>query len=112
MSKNGIYGIDLGTTNSCIALVDPITGKPEMRSKDAASLITPSAVYFERDNPEPVVGREAKRWARISPKLVCLEVKRSGLHLHFQSARGVPFPVALIILNPKREGGNAVQIAR
>ncbi len=72
----GIYGIDLGTTNSCIALVNRATDKSEVRPNSTGELTTPSAVYFEKDNPEPVVGKEAKRWARIAPSRVCLEVKR------------------------------------
>jgi len=37
---------------------------------------TPSVVYFEEDNPDPVVGKEAQNWAKIAPSLVCSTVKR------------------------------------
>ena len=75
-SVKGIYGIDLGTTNSCVALVNEATGKPEVKPNFEGKPITPSVVYFEKNAPEPVIGEEARRWARLAPSLVCSEVKR------------------------------------
>ena len=52
------YGIDLGTTNSCLAYVDD-TGRPVVVKSAVGEDTTPSVVYFE--SPENVVvGRQAK----------------------------------------------------
>ena len=69
------FGIDLGTTYSCIAYVD---------DDDRASLIpnsldeftTPSVVYYEAPG-RVLVGRDAKGYAKLSPDLVVSLVKRS-----------------------------------
>src|ERR1700757_3570394 len=75
-NKGLIYGIDLGTTFSCIAAVNDATDMPEVKPNCAGDLTTPSVVYFESGNPEPVVGKEAKRWAHVQPDRVFSEVKR------------------------------------
>lgn len=75
-NDNPIYGIDLGTTNSCICLVNERTNEAEVKSNFEGNDLTPSAVYFEKDNPEPIIGLEAKRWAKVAPSLVCTNVKR------------------------------------
>ena len=60
------YGIDLGTTNSCIAYVDE-TGRPVVLKSAIGEDTTPSVVYFE--SPENVVvGRQAKDSARARPQ--------------------------------------------
>ena len=52
------YGIDLGTTNSCIAYVDR-TGRPTILKSAIGEETTPSVVYFESPD-NVVVGRQAK----------------------------------------------------
>jgi molecular chaperone DnaK (HSP70) len=69
-----IFGIDLGTTYSCIAYVDEM-GKPVIASNFEGDLTTPSAVHFE--SPENiVVGKEAKNAAKLFPDRVVEFVKR------------------------------------
>ncbi len=55
-----VYGIDLGTTYSCIAVVDEY-GKPVVIKNYAGENITPSVVQF--DGANRVVGTEAKNVA-------------------------------------------------
>lgn len=70
--KEKVVGIDLGTTNSCIALVR--TGQPEVLLNTEGERITPSAVAFT-DN-EILVGQLAKRQAILNPTRTVLSVKR------------------------------------
>jgi molecular chaperone DnaK len=69
-----VFGIDLGTTYSCIAHVDRF-GRPEVLGNLDGELTTPSVVLFDSDT-DYVVGRQAKRQARISPDHVVALVKR------------------------------------
>src|SRR5215212_999300 len=55
-------GIDLGTTNSVVAYRNAY-GRPEVIPNREGQTITPSVVYFGTD--PPVVGQEAKEWARL-----------------------------------------------
>jgi molecular chaperone DnaK (HSP70) len=55
-------GIDLGTTNSAVAYRNAY-GRPEVIANRDGQNITPSVVYFGTD--PPVVGQEAKEWARL-----------------------------------------------
>ena len=55
-------GIDLGTTNSAVAYRNSY-GRPEVIANREGQNITPSVVYFGSE--PPVVGQEAKEWARL-----------------------------------------------
>src|ERR1700736_5693572 len=71
MSK--IIGIDLGTTNSCVAVVDVTT--PQVIPNREGSRTTPSIVGFTEDN-EKLVGQIAKRQAITNPMNTVFAVKR------------------------------------
>ena len=73
MSDKTIFGIDLGTTYSCIAYVDEF-GKPVVLTNEEGQRTTPSVVYFDGENR--VVGREAKNNAVAFPDQVVELVKR------------------------------------
>jgi molecular chaperone DnaK len=73
MSAGKVFGIDLGTTYSCIAQVDKF-GRPEVLSNMDGDQTTPSVVQFQGD--DLVVGKLAKRSARIDPDNVAQLVKR------------------------------------
>ena len=73
--KNRIFGIDLGTTYSCIAYVND-AGKTEVVPNTDGDLTTPSVVYFE-DSRNVVVGKTAKEELKTSPERVISLVKRS-----------------------------------
>jgi molecular chaperone DnaK len=75
-NNNVVYGIDLGTTNSCIAAVSAHSGQAEVKPNKDGDATTPSVVYFEKDNPNPIVGKEARRLSKVAPSLVCELVKR------------------------------------
>ena len=75
-----VFGIDLGTTYSCIARVDE-TGRPVVLRNLDGSDTMPSAVYFESPT-EVVVGAAAKDTAVLEPDLVVELIKREmGRHL-------------------------------
>ncbi|HVC36764.1 MAG TPA: Hsp70 family protein, partial [Gammaproteobacteria bacterium] len=71
MSK--IIGIDLGTTNSCVAVIEG--GKPKVIENSEGDRTTPSIVAFTKDN-EVVVGQSAKRQAVTNPKNTLYAIKR------------------------------------
>ena len=71
MSK--ILGIDLGTTNSCVAVVD--VASPRVLSNREGSRTTASIVAFTEDG-ERLVGQIAKRQAIINPRNTVFSVKR------------------------------------
>ncbi|MGH8371815.1 MAG: molecular chaperone DnaK [Gammaproteobacteria bacterium] len=68
-----IIGIDLGTTNSCVAIMEG--GKPRVIENSEGDRTTPSIVAFTKDN-EVVVGQSAKRQAVTNPKNTLYAVKR------------------------------------
>ncbi|HML34553.1 MULTISPECIES: molecular chaperone DnaK [Sporomusa] len=67
-----VVGIDLGTTNSCIAVLEG--GRPEVIVNAEGARTTPSVVAF-RDN-ERLVGQLAKRQAVLNPAKTFYSVKR------------------------------------
>ena len=71
MSKY-VFGIDLGTTYSCIARVDE-TGRAEVIKNLEGENITPSVVAFEDDTV--IVGSDAKEESSIKPETTVLLVK-------------------------------------
>jgi molecular chaperone DnaK (HSP70) len=68
-----IYGIDLGTTYSCIACVDEY-GKPVVFRNQEGASTTPSVVRFEGDRR--IVGTEARNVSELYPDAVVSMVKR------------------------------------
>ncbi|MGC2776844.1 MAG: Hsp70 family protein, partial [Bradyrhizobium sp.] len=73
MSKR-VYGIDLGTTYSCISYVDE-HGKPTVLNSAEGEATTPSVVYFESTD-NVVVGRTAKDVSVIHQDRVVSTIKR------------------------------------
>ena len=70
MSK--IIGIDLGTTNSCVSVLEG--GSPSVIPNDEGGRTTPSVVAFKGD--EVLVGDRAKRQAVTNPKNTIASIKR------------------------------------
>jgi molecular chaperone DnaK len=68
-----ILGIDLGTTNSAVALVNQ-HGIPEIIQNREGDYVTPSVVFFDRT--EAIVGRVAKHSATLDPSNLVQCVKR------------------------------------
>jgi molecular chaperone DnaK len=69
-----IIGIDLGTTNSCVAVMEA-GGKPRVIENAEGDRTTPSIVAFAEDG-EVIVGQPAKRQAVTNPKETFFAVKR------------------------------------
>ncbi|MFI7666323.1 Hsp70 family protein [Nocardia sp. NPDC049526] len=70
----GVYGIDLGTTNSAIARIDA-DGRPEVMIGMNGEATVPSVVLFASAF-DHLVGEGARRQARLDPEHVCALVKR------------------------------------
>ena len=93
MSK--IVGIDLGTTNSVIAVMEG--GEPTVITTAEGSRLTPSIVAFTKTG-ERLVGQTAKRQATINPENTIFSVKRF-IGRHFDDAETaedrsrLPYPI-------------------
>lgn len=68
-----VIGIDLGTTNSCVAVME--FGNPVVISNAEGGRTTPSVVAFTKDG-ETLIGDAAKRQAAVNAKRTCLSIKR------------------------------------
>jgi molecular chaperone DnaK len=68
-----VIGIDLGTTNSCVAVMEG--GNPVVIANAEGSRTTPSVVAF-KDNGERLVGQVAKRQAITNPDKTIISIKR------------------------------------
>ncbi|MDR2508363.1 MAG: molecular chaperone DnaK [Candidatus Accumulibacter sp.] len=68
-----IIGIDLGTTNSCVAIME--SGKPKVIENSEGTRTTPSIVAYAEDN-EILCGAPAKRQAVTNPRNTLFAVKR------------------------------------
>ncbi len=68
-----VIGIDLGTTNSCVAVMDG--GKPKVIENSEGARTTPSIVAFTKDN-ERLIGQPAKRQAVTNPDNTLFAIKR------------------------------------
>jgi molecular chaperone DnaK len=70
---NDIVGIDLGTTNSLIGVMD--SGFPILLADQSGSRLTPSIVYIPLSG-EPIVGEPAGRMRAVEPERTLYSVKR------------------------------------
>jgi len=105
-----IVGIDLGTTFSALAMLNAI-GKPEIVPNADGERLTPSAIFFDEENPDVIrVGIEAVNSRHLNPERSVRWVKRHMGDTEYQ----VPIdgkdwtPVelsALILKKLKQDGG-------
>src|SRR4051795_13589976 len=68
-----VIGIDLGTTNSCVAVMEG--GKPKVIENSEGARTTPSVVAFTKDG-ERLIGQPAKRQAVTNPDNTIFAIKR------------------------------------
>jgi len=93
MASKKIIGIDLGTTNSCVAVIEG--GEPKVITNADGARITPSAVAFT-DRGERLVGVQAKRQAITNPVNTVYSIKRFMGRRHNEVAaeeKIVPFTI-------------------
>jgi molecular chaperone DnaK len=91
MSK--ILGIDLGTTNSCVAIME--NGEPIVITNSEGKRTTPSIIGFINEN-ERKVGDPAKRQAVTNPEKTVYSIKRfmgNGYDECIQETKRVPYKV-------------------
>jgi molecular chaperone DnaK len=95
MASQPHIGIDLGTTNSVVAMVDA-HGRPVVLANGDGDLLTPSVVYFEAEGPA-IVGREAIKAGLQDPGNTIEAVKRElGREFISRSVRGRKLPPAAV----------------
>ncbi|WP_455634261.1 Hsp70 family protein [Parabacteroides sp.] len=98
--EKDIFGIDLGTTNSCIAQIDDY-GKAVVKPNSEGLLTTPSVVSYEPGNNRPFVGEIAKEALISDPTRTVAFIKRELGNDNFQSTCEVkesPVKVSAYIL--------------
>ncbi len=103
MSK--VIGIDLGTTNSVVAVVEG--GRPKVIPNRAGGMVTPSVVAFSR-NGELLVGQSAKRQAITNPERTISSIKRFMGRSYEEIERladAMPYPVVEL-----EDGGVGVEV--
>ncbi|MDF5716144.1 MAG: Hsp70 family protein [Rhizonema sp. NSF051] len=76
MNDLDILGIDLGTTNSAIAIWEPETGQAKVLNNSEGDRITPSVVMFNTQTNLPIVGKSALGCITSNPTQVIYSVKR------------------------------------
>ncbi len=105
MSK--VLGIDLGTTNSCMAIYEG--GEAKIIQNKEGKNTTPSVVAFT-DKGEVLVGDPAKRQAITNPEKTIYSIKRiMGLMMDEKNAKDAQSKVGYKIVN--RNGAAAVEVA-
>ncbi|HNL27528.1 MAG TPA: Hsp70 family protein, partial [bacterium] len=73
MAKGKVIGIDLGTTNSCVSIMEG--GQPVVIANSEGGRTTPSVVGFTK-NGERLIGNPAKRQSITNPKNTIFSIKR------------------------------------
>ena len=101
MSK--IIGIDLGTTNSCVAVMEG--GQPVVIANAEGSRTTPSVVAFTKDG-ERLIGQVAKRQAVTNPDRTVISIKRemgTSFKVAIDGKQYTPQDISAMILTKMKE---------
>ncbi len=105
MSK--IIGIDLGTTNSCVAVMEG--GQPVVIPNAEGARTTPSVVAFSKDG-ERMVGQIAKRQAVTNPDRTVISIKRemgTSYKVNIDGKSYTPQDISAMILSKMKETAEA-----
>ena len=97
-----IIGIDLGTTNSCVAILEG--GQPVVIPNSEGSRTTPSVVAFK--DGELMVGTLAKRQAITNPERTISSIKRdmgSDRKVHIDGKDYTPQEISAMILQKLKQ---------
>ncbi len=101
MSK--IIGIDLGTTNSCVAVMEG--GQPTVIANAEGSRTTPSVVAFTKDG-ERLIGQVAKRQAVTNPDRTVISIKRemgTSYKVNIDGKQYTPQDISAMVLSKMKE---------
>ncbi len=93
-----IIGIDLGTTNSCVAVMEG--GEPVVIANSEGTRTTPSVVAFSK-NGERLVGQIAKRQSVTNPENTVISIKRkmgTGEKIKIEGDQFTPQEISAMIL--------------
>ena len=102
-----IIGIDLGTTNSCVAVMEG--GEPVVIANAEGARTTPSVVAFSKTN-ERIVGQVAKRQSITNPDRTVMSIKRhmgSDYKVHIDSDSYTPQQISAMILQKMKSEAEA-----
>ena len=102
-----IIGIDLGTTNSCVAVIEG--GEPVVIANAEGARTTPSVVAFSKTG-ERLVGQVAKRQAITNPERTISSIKRqmgSNYHVTIDGKNYTPQEISAMILQKLKSDAEA-----
>ena len=102
-----IIGIDLGTTNSCVAVMEG--GEPVVIANAEGARTTPSVVAFSKTG-ERMVGQVAKRQAITNPDRTISSIKRhmgSSYKVTIDSKNYTPQEISAMVLQKLRDDAEA-----
>lgn len=105
-----VYGIDLGTTNSCIALIDEY-GKAVVNPNSEGTNTTPSVVSYEEGTNSPFVGEVAKEALISDPTRTVAFIKREMGNDNFKNTCDVsesPVKISAYILKKMVDDANLI----
>ena len=102
-----VIGIDLGTTNSCVAVIEG--GEPVVIANAEGARTTPSVVAFSKDG-ERMVGQVAKRQAITNPERTVASIKRhmgSDYKVSIDGKNYTPQEISAMILQKLKSDAEA-----
>ncbi len=102
-----IIGIDLGTTNSCVAVMEG--GQPMVITNAEGARTTPSVVAFTKDG-ERLIGQVAKRQAVTNPDRTVISIKRemgTSYKVNIDGKAYTPQDISAMVLQKMKETAEA-----
>lgn len=104
-----IVGIDLGTTNSLVAIIHPDTKKPVVLKEFNSSSLVPSIIHFD-ENGNVTVGESAKEFLITTPQQTIFSAKRL-MGKSYNDIKGHASFFSYKIFDDSKEGLVKVQVA-
>ncbi len=107
MGKEKIIGIDLGTTNSCVAVLEG--GEPVVIANAEGDRTTPSVVAFSKDG-ERLIGQVAKRQAVTNPEKTIASIKRhmgTDYKVNIDATQYTPQQISAMVLQKLKSDAEA-----
>ncbi|MBQ5802578.1 MAG: Hsp70 family protein, partial [Clostridia bacterium] len=103
-----VIGIDLGTTNSCVAVMEG--GEPVVIANAEGARTTPSVVAFQKNGGERLVGQVAKRQAVANPDRTVISIKRhmgSDYKVEVDNKKYSPQEISAMVLTKLKNDAEA-----